>query len=115
MSGWLLFAVALAAAVLATLLRTVDLGGPFRNASLAVAAGRLRNRNPRPESVERTYWTGDEYKKDAARLELLGYEVISEAATNPFVAGAPFGGRPGRTIRVPVAHVMYELRSPRVI
>src|SRR5258708_18410691 len=64
---------------------SIDIGGPFRNAILALAARRLKNRNPRPESVERTYWTVGEYQRDAARLAVLGYEVTSEAVTNPYV------------------------------
>ena len=89
---------------------SIDVGGPFRNAILALAARRLRNRNPRPESVERTYWTVGEYQRDAARLAVLGYEVTSEAVTNPYVEGASFRQRPAMQIRVPTAHVMYELK-----
>ena len=88
---------------------SIDIGGPLRNALLALAARRLRNRHPRPESVERTYWTVGEYQRDAARLALLGYEVTSEAVTNPYVEGASFRQRPAMQIRVPTAHVMYEL------
>ena len=88
---------------------SIDIGGPLRNALLALAARRLRNRHPRPESVERTYWTVGEYQRDAARLALLGYEVTSEAVTNPYVEGASFRQRPAMRIRVPTAHVMYEL------
>jgi hypothetical protein len=92
---------------------TIDIGGPFRNAILALAARRLMNRNPRPGFVERTYWTVGEYQRDAARLELLGYEVTSETVTNPYVEGASFRQRPAMQIRVPTAHVMYELRKIR--
>ncbi len=88
---------------------SIDIGGPFRNALLALAARRLRNRNPRPESVERAYWTVGEYQRDAERLELLGYKVSSETVTNPYVEGASFRQRPAMQIRVPTAHVMYEL------
>ncbi|HEX9099378.1 MAG TPA: hypothetical protein VF956_07855 [Candidatus Dormibacteraeota bacterium] len=88
---------------------SIDIGGPFRNAVLVLAARRLRNRNPRPQSVERAYWTVGEYQKDAARLVSLGYEVTSETVTNPFVEGASFRQRPAMQIRVPTAHVIYEL------
>jgi hypothetical protein len=88
---------------------SIDIGGPFRNALLALAARRLRNRNPRPKSVERAYWTISEYQKDAARLVLLGYEVTSETVSNPHVEGASFRQRPATQIRVPTAHVIYEL------
>ncbi len=88
---------------------SIDIGGPFRNAILALAARRLKNRNPRPESVKRTYWTVGEYQRDAARLAMLGYEVTSEAVTNPYVEGASFRQRPAMQIRVPMAHVIYEL------
>jgi hypothetical protein len=92
---------------------SIDIGGPFRNALLALAARRLRNRNPRPESVERAYWTAGEYQKDAQRLVLLGYEVTSETVTNPYVEGASFRQRPAMQIRVPTAHVIYELSKGR--
>jgi hypothetical protein len=88
---------------------SIDIGGPFRNALLMLAARRLRNRNPRPKSVERAYWTIGEYQRDARRLVLLGYEVTSETVTNPFVEGASFRQRPAMQIRVPTAHVIYEL------
>jgi hypothetical protein len=88
---------------------SIDIGGPFRNAILAMAARRLKNRNPRPESVARAYWTVGEYQKDAARLVLLGYEVTSETVTNPYVEGAAFRQRPAVQVRVPMAHVIYEL------
>jgi hypothetical protein len=90
---------------------SIDIGGPVRNALLAMAARRLRNRNPRPESVERTYWTVGEYQRDAERLGLLGYEVSSETVTNSYIEGASFRQRPAMQIRVPAAHVMYELRK----
>jgi hypothetical protein len=88
---------------------TIDIGGPFRNALLALAARRLRNRKHRPDSVERAYWTVAEYQRDAARLAVLGYEVSSETVTNPYVEGASFRQRPAMQIRVPTAHVIYEL------
>jgi hypothetical protein len=88
---------------------TIDIGGPFRNAILALAARRLKNRNPRPEFVERTYWTVGEYQKDAERLMLLGYKVSSDTVTNPYIEGTAFRIRPAMQIRVPMAHVMYEL------
>jgi hypothetical protein len=88
---------------------SIDIGGPFRNAILALAARRLKNRIPRPESVERAYWTVGEYQKDAARLLLLGYEVTSETVTSPYVEGASFRQRPAMQIRVPTAHVIYGL------
>jgi hypothetical protein len=90
---------------------SIDIGGPFRNALLVLAARRLRNRNPRPESVERAYWTVSEYQRDAERLELLGYKVSSETVTNPYVEGASFRQRPAMQIRVPTAHVIYELTN----
>jgi hypothetical protein len=88
---------------------SIDIGGPIRNALLALAARRLRNRNPRPESVARSYWTVGEYQRDAARLALLGYGVTSETVTNPYIEGASFRQRPAMQIRVPTAHVTYEL------
>lgn len=88
---------------------SIDIGGPFRNAILAMAARRLKNRNPRPEYVERTYWTVGEYQRDAERLTSLGYKVSSETVTSPYVEGASFRLRPAMQIRVPTAHVMYEL------
>lgn len=88
---------------------SIDIGGPFRNAILAMAARRLKNRNPRPEYVERTYWTVGEYQRDAERLTSLGYKVSSETVTNPYIEGASFRLRPAMQIHVPTAHVMYEL------
>jgi hypothetical protein len=88
---------------------SMDIGGPFRNAILALAARRLKNRNPRPESVDRAYWTVGEYQRDAQRLLLLGYEVTSETVTDPYVEGASFRQRPAIQVRVPMAHVIYEL------
>jgi hypothetical protein len=46
-------------------------------------------------------------------LLLLGYEVTSETVTNPFVEGASFRQRPAMQIRVPTAHVTYELSNRR--
>jgi hypothetical protein len=88
---------------------SMDIGGPFRNVILALAARRLKNRNPRPESVDRAYWTVGEYQRDAQRLLLLGYEVTSETVTDPYVEGASFRQRPAIQVRVPMAHVIYEL------
>ena len=88
---------------------SIDIGGPFRNAILAMAARRLKNRNPRPDSVERSYWTVGEYQRDAKRLALLGYEVASESVTKPYIEGASFRQRPAVQVRVPMAHVIYEL------
>ena len=88
---------------------SIDIGGPFRNAILALAARRLKNRHPRPEFVERTYWTVGEYQRDAERLELLGYKVNSETVTTPYVEGASFRQRPAMQVRVPMAHVLYGL------
>lgn len=90
--------------------RTFDVAGPFRDAFLAMAARRLKYRSSRPSSVERTYWTAAEYQRDAARLAALGYEVTSEADSSPYVEGASYRERPPMRIRVPIAHVMYELR-----
>jgi len=92
-------------------LRSFDLGGLFRNAFLSAAATRLQRASPRPDVVERTYWSGGEYQKDAARLGLLGYEVKSETDTSPYVQGVSIQGRAPMQRRVPIAHVMYELRS----
>jgi hypothetical protein len=88
---------------------SLDIAGPLRNALLALAARRLKNRNPRPESVERAYWTVGEYQKDAQRLVLLGYKVSSETVNNPYLEGASFRQRPAVQVRVPMAHVIYEL------
>jgi hypothetical protein len=92
---------------------SIDVGGPFRNALLAMAARRLKSRSHRPESVKRSYWTVGEYQKDAARLKLLGYEVSSETITNPYIEGASFRQRPAMQVRVPMAHVLYELAKGR--
>jgi hypothetical protein len=81
---------------------------------LAMAAGRLKSQDPRPESIERTYWSHGEYKRDAARLAVLGYEVSSETDTSPYTEPVVYRGLPTQR-RVPVAHVMYELRTQRVV
>ena len=110
MRGWVVLAGFLVAVgVITALLRTLDFGSPVRDAMLAMAAGRLRAEDPRPESVERTYWSHREYARDAARLRLLGYEVTSETATSPYVEGFVYRGLPTQR-RVPIAHVFYELR-----
>jgi hypothetical protein len=88
---------------------SIDIGGPVRNAILALAARWLKNRIPRPESVDRAYWTLGEYQRDAQRLLLLGYQVTSETVTDPYVEGASFRQRPAVQVRVPMAHVIYEL------
>src|SRR5260370_36508262 len=88
---------------------SIDIGGPFRNAILALAARRLKNRIPRPEFVERTYWTVGEYQRDAERLELLGYKASSETITAPDVEGASLRQRPAPQIRVPTARVPYDV------
>lgn len=92
-------------------LRTFDLGGPFRNAILSLAAKRLEGRNPRPASLERTYWSGGEYQHDATRLGRLGYEVTSETDTRPYIVGPSLPGRAPIVRRAPVAHVTYVLRN----
>jgi hypothetical protein len=100
--------------VITALLRTLDFGSPVRDAMLAMAASRLKAEDPRPESVERTYWSHGEYTRDAARLARLGYEVSSETDTSPYTEGFVYRGLPTQR-RVPVAHVMYELRQRRVV
>jgi hypothetical protein len=115
MSGWVLLAAfLLAVGIISALLRTLDFGSPVRDVTLAMAAGRLKSRDPRPESVERTYWSHGEYKRDAARLAQLGYEVTSETDTSPHVEGFLYRGLPTQR-RVPIAHVLYELRKLRVV
>jgi hypothetical protein len=112
MSWWMLLVLVVGGLGLVNAaLITFDLGGPFRNAILSLAAKRLASRVPRPPAVERTYWTGGEYQKDAARLGLLGYEVASETDTRRYVEGASIPGRPPMRRRVPIAHVLYELRT----
>jgi hypothetical protein len=110
----LLAGFVVAVAIITALLRTLDFGSPVRDAMLAMAAGRLKAEDPRPESVERTYWSHGEYTRDAARLARLGYEVTSETNTGPYVEGFMYRGLPTQR-RVPVAHVMYELRKQRAV
>lgn len=111
--NWLLLLLVVVAGLgfLTAVLRTFDLGGPFRDAILAVAARRLKNRQPLPESVERTYWSGLEYQRDAARLGRLGYDVTSETDTSGYVGVDAFPGRAPIIRRAPIAHVTYELRK----
>ncbi len=88
---------------------TLDLAGPFRDRSLARAARRLARRDTLPEIVERRYWTAGDYVRDAARLKALGYAVIAESVTGPFVAYHVPGRGGGRTVRrrVPLCDVTY--------
>ncbi len=112
MDGWLVIAVVFGAfAILTAVLRGFDLGCPVRNVILAIAARRLESRISRPDAVERTYWTDAEYQRDATRLARLGYAVTSEADSNPYIEAAQFPSRPPIRTRVPIAHVMYELRK----
>jgi hypothetical protein len=112
--------IVVAAALLGLLMSaqtTLDVGWPVRNVVFSIAAKRLRARHPLPETVERTYWTAWEYRKDAARLARLGYDEFSSAASAPYLEGASFRGRPGARFRVPIAHVIFRLglyeSSPR--
>ncbi len=111
--NWLLLFLVVVAGLgfLTAVLRTFDLGGPFRDAILAVSAQRLKNRYPLPDSVERTYWSGLEYQRDATRLAELGYEVTSETDTSSYVGSEAFPGRAPIIRRAPSAHITYELRK----
>ncbi|HSS93818.1 MAG TPA: hypothetical protein VLR46_07495 [Candidatus Dormibacteraeota bacterium] len=112
MSGSVLLAIFLiGVGLLTAALKTLDLGSPVREAVLVSAARRLKNRNPPQEGVQRTYWSVREYRRDAARLTALGYRVISETQTSPYLQGAALPGRSPMTVRSPVAHVTYELRK----
>jgi hypothetical protein len=88
---------------------TLDVAGPFRDRSLARAARGLAKRDILPEVVERRYWTTPDHVRDAARLKALGYAVIAESVTGPFVAYHVPGRGGGRTIRrrVPLCDVTY--------
>ncbi|MBV8300622.1 MAG: hypothetical protein JOY68_01715 [Candidatus Dormibacteraeota bacterium] len=101
----------------------IDVAGPVRNWFNTRDAKKLAQRLPLPETVERTYWTLREYRRDAERYSALGYETQSEKinepyAVDPIVAQVFAAGRnrysaPPRR-RVPVAHVVYKLRpSPQ--
>jgi hypothetical protein len=88
---------------------SLDLAGPFRDRSLARAARGLAQRDILPEVVERRYWTTSDYVRDAARLKALGYAVMAESVTGPFVAYHVPGRGGGRTVRrrVPLCDVTY--------
>jgi len=63
----------------------VDLSAPFRNWSLARSARKLIRNGPPPEVVERRYWRARDYVRDAARLKALGYSVMTESITGPYI------------------------------
>jgi len=98
----------------------IDVAGPVRNWFNNRDANKVALAQPRPETVERTYWSLREYQRDAKRYAALGYETFSEKindpyAVDPIVAQVFASGRgrysaPPRR-RVPVAYVVYKLRS----
>ena len=91
----------------------VDLGAAFRNLGLARAARKLASERPSPDTVERTYWRASDYVRDSQRLKALGYWVMSETVTAPFITHHIAGRGGGRTIkrRVPICHITYGRRG----
>jgi hypothetical protein len=87
----------------------VDLSAPFRNWSLARSARKLIRNGPPPEVVERRYWRARDYVRDAARLKALGYSVMTESITGPYITHHLPGRGGGRTVRrrVPLCCITY--------
>jgi hypothetical protein len=92
---------------------TLDVGAPFRDGALARAARKLASERPSPDTVERTYWRASDYVRDSQRLKALGYWVMSETVTAPFITHHIAGRGGGRTIkwRVPICHITYGRRG----
>ena len=89
----------------------------LRDWVLAREARKLAKRTEPPTHVERTYWTGRDYRRDCARLALIGYSMVDESHNAPYVTvqlGARTGYGAGRVVRrrVPIFHVTYARRSP---
>lgn len=72
-----------------------------------------------PQTLRRGYWSGDEFRRDAARLARLGYEVESHTETSdsvtsvlPAVAGGVTGHLDQSVERtLPSIHVVYRRRA----
>jgi hypothetical protein len=88
---------------------TVDIAGPLRDWLWERDARRMRAQGRFPSTLERSYWTEREYRRDAERLRRMGYVASSEQASDPFVV-LPYasGRRPPPRRRVPVFHVVYR-------
>src|SRR5438309_1296389 len=90
----------------------------LRDGLNAAATRRMVRLHQFPDTIERSYWHGWEYARDAARLERLGYDVESEADNDPYVTAtlpAAAGGTMGllsRVVqrRVPTIHVVFRRR-----
>jgi hypothetical protein len=90
--------------------------GSFRDWLNARSVRRMLRSQDFPETLERHYWDGQEYGKDATGLEALGYVPFSRTENEPYVVGtlpAASNGvnshldRPVRR-RVPSIHVLYH-------
>ena len=81
---------------------------------LAVAGRRVFRRFP--PTLRRGYWSAEEFRRDAARLQRLGYDVESHSETPDSVTSvlpAAAGGVTGhldQTVerRIPSIHVVYR-------
>lgn len=88
----------------------VDLAAPLRRLALARASQRLSRQSNLPATFERTYWRPGEYDRDEKRLKALGYSVVSQSVSEPYIVHElPGRGSTVRTIRrrVPMFHVVY--------
>jgi hypothetical protein len=92
------------------------LGGGFNDWLNARAARRLVRSGKFPATIERAYWNAAQYERDSARLDTIGYEVDSEADSDPYLSStipASAGGAMGHLDRqverrVPSFHVTYR-------
>jgi hypothetical protein len=90
--------------------------GSFRDWLNARSVRRMLRSQAFPETLERHYWDGQEYGKDAAGLEALGYVPFSRTENEPYVgatlpaASNGVSGHLDRPVRrrVPSIHVLYR-------
>jgi len=93
----------------------VDLAAPLRRLALIRASQRLSRQPTLPPTIERTYWRPREYDRDEQRLKALGYRVVSQSVTEPYIVHElPGRAWTARTIkrRVPMFHVVYVQTHP---
>jgi hypothetical protein len=114
----LVFLILIMGAYLMANQASLDLAGPLRNWLWERDVRRMSARGAFPPTIERSYWSAREYQRDQARLERIGYAVVSQTESDPYITlpmtFGPFGRgqqrQPARR-RVPAFHVIYEHRA----
>lgn len=94
-------------------------GERLRDAVNALDVAGRRIFHQLPHTLRRGYWSADEFRRDAARLARLGYDVESHSETSnsvtsvmPAVAGGVTGHLDQSVERtLPSIHVVYRRRT----